>query len=187
MNSDLSISPLPVREGADAILAKNLVAARVVAGITQQELADASGISRATVAQIETGYSDPRLSTIVQLAKALGMPATLLLLGSIEVQALASLLEPAISVRASIDARSVARMRQHLATGMLKDRLRAVRIGASLVESNSAAPLSPIAAGIFSAILPGKGTEIGARLGDELAVSQTQAAQSTSASITKKI
>jgi DNA-binding XRE family transcriptional regulator len=186
MSSELSQSPPSSAESPDATLAKNLVAARTVAGITQQELADASGISRATVAQIETGSSDPRLSTIVQLAKALGIAPIVLLMGRVEILALAGMMEPSISVRPSIDSRSVARMQQHLATGMLKDRLRAARIGANAVESSSASTLAPILAGVISAILPGIGTEIGARLGDQLAVSNARAAQTPRASLHKK-
>jgi transcriptional regulator with XRE-family HTH domain len=158
----------PAQESADAKLAKNLVVARVIAGITQQELADASGISRATVAQIETGYSDPRLSTIVELAKALHMSPILLLVGPVEIQALTRLVQMENIGTPGLDTPLLLRMRQYLDTGMLKDRVRAAQVGAEAVESTASSPLGPISAGIFSAVSPGLATQIGARLGDLL-------------------
>jgi len=52
---------------------------------------------------------------------------------------------------------------------MLKDRLRAAKIGAEAVESFSETELARVSSAIFSAFLPGTGTEIGAILGELLA------------------
>jgi len=49
--------------------------ARVEKGITQQELADLSGINRVTIALIESGKTqDVMSSTILKLARALDKP-----------------------------------------------------------------------------------------------------------------
>jgi hypothetical protein len=56
---------------------------------------------------------------------------------------------------------------------MLKDRVRAALIGAKSVESFSDNELSRVTAAIFSAFLPGAGTEIGAILGELLAVGRS--------------
>jgi transcriptional regulator with XRE-family HTH domain len=58
-----------------ARVAKNLVVRRHAAGLTQQQLADSAGISRATVHLIESGQSDPRLSTLDLIGRALGVDA----------------------------------------------------------------------------------------------------------------
>ncbi len=108
MSQALQTTVISIQESADAVLARNLVTARVVAGITQQELAEAAGISRATIAQIETGYSDPRLSTIVELARAMELPPIWLLIGLPEVRALAQILDQAETDRSVIDPRDVA-------------------------------------------------------------------------------
>jgi transcriptional regulator with XRE-family HTH domain len=155
-------------ESADAVLAKNLVVARVVAGITQHALAEAAGVSRVTIAQLETGRCDPPLSTIVLLARALGIPAIVLLMGKPETLALTALFENPSSPIALRDG-DVAQMRRLLETGMLKDRLRAALVGADLTRGvDDSAITSQVLAAIFSAIHPGPGTIAGTVLGRRL-------------------
>jgi transcriptional regulator with XRE-family HTH domain len=155
-------------ESADAVLAQNLLVARVVAGITQHGLAEAAGVSRATIAQLETGRSDPRLSTIVLLARALGIPVIVLLMGKPETLALTGFLEnPSSPI--SLLGGDVAQMRRLLRTGRLKDRLRAAIVGADLARGlDDSAITSHVLAAIFSAIHPGPGTIAGTVLGKRL-------------------
>ncbi|WP_374625043.1 helix-turn-helix transcriptional regulator [Pandoraea sp.] len=49
-----------------------LVAARRAADLTQAELADRAGLSRMTVQKVESGTLDPRISTVLEMARALG-------------------------------------------------------------------------------------------------------------------
>lgn len=153
---------LPSREAADAILAKNLMVARVIAGITQHALASAADISRATIAQLETGYSDPRLSTIVDLANALGISPIVLLLGNAEARALVALPSQVQRDSLLVPSDKLEQMRRYVLTGMLKDRVRAARVGADLSGETGGAA---VVAAVMSAIIPGAGTEIGTALG----------------------
>jgi transcriptional regulator with XRE-family HTH domain len=164
--------PLPVneerrRESIDAVLAKNLVAARVIAGMTQHDLAAAAGVSRATIAQLETGFSDPRLSTVVDIARALGIAPIVLLSGTEEVEALASLTGDVTGGQTAVPQAELALMRDYVDSGMLKDRIRAAKVGATVARGGSAETPKSVAVtgGLFSAILPGRGTVVGARLG----------------------
>ena len=50
-----------------------LKAARLAAGLSQDDLATLSGLSRKTVNRLEAGVIDPRLSTLEVVARALGM------------------------------------------------------------------------------------------------------------------
>lgn len=167
------------QESIDAVLAKNLVVAREVLGVTQQELAQRADISRATIAQIETGYSDPRLSTIVDLATALGIPPIVLLTGSDDVRALVDLWELAGTTDADPHSavpllqHEVERMRRYLGSGMLKDRLRAARIGAAVARAAGAGSASEVCSAIFSAVIPGQGTVLGTQLGRVLSECQS--------------
>ncbi len=52
---------------------KRLVAVRHKKGLSQRELAKRSKVSHITIARIEKGREDPRLSTLRALAKGLGV------------------------------------------------------------------------------------------------------------------
>jgi len=160
--------PLDRMESPDATLAKNLVVARAVTGVTQHALAAAADVSRATIAQIETGYSDPRLSTIVELAHALGVPPTVLLVREQDVRAMADRLRASAAAPFAVPEADVERMRRLLATGLLKDRVRAGRLGALAARrAGYDAPAALACAAICSALLPGEGTVVGTLLGSK--------------------
>lgn len=50
-----------------------LAQARKSAGLTQAALAEAAGLSRMTVQRIESGDIDPRLSTLQEIGRVLGL------------------------------------------------------------------------------------------------------------------
>jgi DNA-binding XRE family transcriptional regulator len=54
-------------------LLKELAAARGDAGFTQDQIAKSAGVARMTVQRIEAQSIDPRLATVEELARALGM------------------------------------------------------------------------------------------------------------------
>ncbi|AKM33107.1 transcriptional regulator [Pandoraea faecigallinarum] len=54
-------------------LMEPLIAARKDAGLTQAELAERAGLSRMTVQKMESGALDPRVSTVLESARALGL------------------------------------------------------------------------------------------------------------------
>lgn len=54
-------------------LAMELVQARQAHGLTQAELAERAGLSRMAVQKAESGSTDPRLSTLQVMARAMGM------------------------------------------------------------------------------------------------------------------
>jgi transcriptional regulator with XRE-family HTH domain len=62
-----------------ADLAMRLKALRKERGWTQPDLARRAGLSAGYIARLETGRHDPKLSTLVRLAKALRRPVTELL------------------------------------------------------------------------------------------------------------
>jgi transcriptional regulator with XRE-family HTH domain len=54
-----------------AALPKRVAAARLRAGLTQAELAEASGVTDETISRIERGRYEPAVSTLFRLAEAL--------------------------------------------------------------------------------------------------------------------
>lgn len=57
--------------------AVQLARARKAAGLTQQELAERAGVARMTVQRLEAGDIDPRLSTLGELMRVLGLELVL--------------------------------------------------------------------------------------------------------------
>jgi transcriptional regulator with XRE-family HTH domain len=54
-------------------LGSNLKAARKKLGLTQEEVAERSGVHATEVSRIEAGKRDPQVSTVLKLAKAVEM------------------------------------------------------------------------------------------------------------------
>ncbi len=74
---DKMLSDPDVREAYDAMtgefaLARELIAARVRAGLTQAELAERMGTTQSAVARIESGRRLPSMKTLLRYAKATG-------------------------------------------------------------------------------------------------------------------
>ena len=61
--------------------AKNLRKAREKAGLSQEALGERCGLHRTEISFLERAQREPRLSTIVKLAKALGIKPSDLLRG----------------------------------------------------------------------------------------------------------
>lgn len=54
-------------------LTAELQNARKAAGLSQEQLASQAGLSRMTVQRIESGQIDPRLSTLLEMGRVLGL------------------------------------------------------------------------------------------------------------------
>jgi transcriptional regulator with XRE-family HTH domain len=141
------------------VFAQNLLVARTVLEMTQHALAAASGVSRATIAQLEAGTGDPKLSTVQQLAEALGVSAVVLLLGRKELEALAAVV-PGIAEEGVSPAVSV--MRHLVTAGGVRSRLEAARLGTE-VARQAGVNDGAVGAAVGSFHHPGAGTLAGAR------------------------
>jgi transcriptional regulator with XRE-family HTH domain len=53
---------------------KNLLAARKKLGLTQEEVAERSGVQAGEISRIERGKRDPQISTLEKLAAAVELP-----------------------------------------------------------------------------------------------------------------
>jgi len=155
-------------ERIESKLAKNLVAARVAAGLTQQQLADASDVSRATIAQIEAGVSDPKLSTVLQLAQALQVSALLLLLGTDDISALSEIVPAPGAATSGLSEEELRELQRLVSSGMLRDRAAAAKLNAEVARAEGLSVSAVVGAAIGGAIHPGRGTELGKLLGERL-------------------
>jgi transcriptional regulator with XRE-family HTH domain len=63
------------------IFARNVKAQRARRGLSQSQVGKLSGIHATEISRIERGLRDPRISTLIRLARALGMPPSRLLDG----------------------------------------------------------------------------------------------------------
>jgi transcriptional regulator with XRE-family HTH domain len=66
-------------DAINTIVGRNLVAQRRARGLTLDQLAQASGVSRGMVVQIEQGKTNPSVATLCRLANALVVPITRLI------------------------------------------------------------------------------------------------------------
>jgi transcriptional regulator with XRE-family HTH domain len=147
-----------------AIVAQNLLIARTALNLTQHQLADASGISRATIAQLEAGVGDPRLSTLELLAARLHIPAHFLLLDQASFRALAEVMRLANSPNAPA-ATPTDEIARTLHTGGVLNRLRAAALGLDLAQAAGLTePAHQVGAAIGAARLAERGSLLGAHL-----------------------
>ena len=63
------------------MLGYRVITLRIESGLSQEELADRAGISRANVSHVERGHHAPNLATLVCIARGLGITANELIEG----------------------------------------------------------------------------------------------------------
>ena len=146
-------------------LARHVAVARVALKLSQAELADKAGVSRATIVQVEAAAVDLQLSTLDKIAKALGMSPMFLLLGRDELLALTDTQvgRSAKLVQARLTDMQLESMRRMLHSGVPRKSAEAVETGS---QAARAAGLGAGVAGaaIGTLLLPGIGTALGAAL-----------------------
>lgn len=152
-------------------LARNLVLARSALTLTQDTLATSSGVSRATIAQLESASTDCRMSTLTDISAALSISPMLLLLREPDIHACAKFLQKTSVDRilSNLPAAELKQMWTLRDSGLQRNLLRVGRFGiaaarAAGFDSSGAA----IGASIGSVLLPGLGTAVGAVFGSVL-------------------
>ena len=158
-------------------IAKNLILARHALGVTQEALAHESGVSRATIAQIESGVSDARIGTLSDLSRALGISPAILFLRPEDLTTLLKFVrQSAIEhVLQSLTPRDLDNMNRLRQTGLQKDLLKSAQSGIDAAKNAGyRSPGAIVGASIGSTVQPGLGTAIGTLLGVVLDNGQNQ-------------
>jgi transcriptional regulator with XRE-family HTH domain len=149
-----------------ATLARNLSAARTALSLSQEQIAQKAGISRATIVQIESAQGDPRLSTVADLAQAMGIAPFLLLLSREDLDAITHVARSADTAKMSsaMTDDKTEQITRLLRSEIPKNRAKAVTIGAVAASSAGFTAGTIAAAAIGTALIPGIGTAIGVGL-----------------------
>jgi transcriptional regulator with XRE-family HTH domain len=151
-----------------ALVARNVILARRALGVTQEDLAARSGVSRATIAQLESGTNDCRLSTLSDLARALSINPAMFFLTTPDLAALSRVVpeETFKRVLDQLPSGEVRHMNALLATGLQRNVYEAGRTGAAAAEAAGYTTAGAIVgASIGSTLQPGIGTAVGALFG----------------------
>lgn len=144
-------------------LARNLLVARKAAGLTQEQLSERSGYSRLTVVNLENGQGEPRLSTITDLATALGISPLLLLITREELLAIQSINSRLRRIQKDMpDEKAVFFQLLYFTT--TKDMLKGVDTILKVVSPEKKQVAMGLAIG--TACKPGNGSQIGMALGE---------------------
>jgi transcriptional regulator with XRE-family HTH domain len=163
---NFDVETATAKESPLAVFARNTIILRDLLGWTQHDLADQSGISRATIALLESGSGDPRLSTMLRIARAFGVSLVVMLATRTEVSAMVDVGPALSSSPVAIDQQDLNRMRDSVASSQVRDWRRAARLGAIIGRSaGCTSPGAAATAGLFSVAAPGRGTAFGATLG----------------------
>ena len=163
MTSDPLVESQP-GPSISGIIAQNLLIARTVLDWTQQQLANASGVSRATIAQLEAGLGDPRISTLELLANAMHVTAVFLLLDQGAFRALVEVKTDDAYLATLSRRRPLEALDHAINSGRYHGRMDAARLGVDAAhEAGLTGNAHSVGAGIGSARFASKGTFLGAQ------------------------
>jgi len=135
--------------------------------MTQEDLPERAKTSRATIALIESGGGDPRLSTLVAIAEALSVSAYVLLLGKSDVKKFVELVDRAGDLE---DARrkdkDLGLLHELSSSQLMAERRRGARMARDFASNLGYVDAgAAVGAAIGALIGPGLGIAIGAFLG----------------------
>lgn len=149
-------------------LAKNLLLARSAAGFTQDVLAEHSGVSRATIAQLESATTDCRLTTLTDIALAFEVSPIVLLLQEVEIASLATWVSRTALSRLleQIPESEIRTMNTLRRSGLQKNLTRVAQLAVQAVRRGGyTSRAAAVGAAIGAGILPGMGMAVGTLVG----------------------